>query len=116
VEDDDLNRDLIRRALQGAGYEVREARNGREALRQFELCPANLVIIDLFMPEMGGLETIWLLIHEFFDVTIIAMSEHRDELDFLAVARLFGARRTLRKPIRIDELLRAVQEELQQIT
>src|SRR5215467_2745494 len=87
VEDDDINRDLIRIALQGAGYEVREARNGREALRQFELFPTNLVITDIFMPEMDGLETIWLLMHELFDVTIIAMSEHSEELDFLAVAR-----------------------------
>jgi two-component system response regulator (stage 0 sporulation protein F) len=113
VEDDDMHRALICSALEGAGYQVQESRNGKEALRQYRLAPSDLVITDILMPEKDGLETIRALTLEFPDIAIIAMSEITDKLDYLRVARLFGADRTLRKPFLMDELLKMVQEELQ---
>lgn len=65
------------------------------------------------MPEKDGLETILALEREFPDVVIIAMSEHTELLDYLRVAKLLGADRTLRKPFPMEELLKAVQEEIQ---
>ncbi len=112
VDDDEITRERIRLALQDAGYEVREARNENEVLRQFQFFRTDLVITDIVMPEKDGLELIWQLTHECLDVLIIAMSEHSERLDYLAVARLFGAQRTLRKPFSVKELLHAVQDEL----
>ncbi|MDI3464619.1 MAG: hypothetical protein OJF50_003440 [Nitrospira sp.] len=44
VEDDDRERTLIRSALETAGYQVQEARNGTEALHRYRLAPTDLVI------------------------------------------------------------------------
>ena len=59
VEDDDATRRLMQRALVDAGWEVREAENGRtalEALEAFEEGAPDLVVLDLIMPEMDGFE------------------------------------------------------------
>lgn len=82
-------------------------------MRQYRAAPTDLVITDILMPEKDGLETIWTLTHEFPDVAIIAMSEDNEKLDYLPLARVFGADRCLRKPVVMDELLKAVQEELE---
>lgn len=113
VEDDDGERTLIRSALEAAGYQVQEARNGTEALHQYRLAPTDLVITDILMPEKDGLEIIWALTREFPDVPIIAMNMNDETLDYLRLARFFGADRVLRKPFLMDELLKMVREELQ---
>lgn len=113
VEDDGTERALIRSALEAAGYQVQEASNGTEALRQYRLAPTGLVITDILMPEKDGLETIWALTREFPDVPIIAMNENDETLDYLRLARFFGADRVLRKPFLMNELLKMVREELQ---
>jgi CheY-like chemotaxis protein len=56
VEDDDLTRDLIRRSLESEGFQVDEAVNGRVALDQVAKQEPNLILLDLLMPEMDGLE------------------------------------------------------------
>jgi DNA-binding response OmpR family regulator/two-component sensor histidine kinase len=56
VEDDDLTRDLIRRSLESEGFQVAEAVNGRVALDEVARQEPNLILLDLLMPEMDGLE------------------------------------------------------------
>ncbi len=56
VEDDPATREVIRRALERDGWLVREATNGREALRLMEEEAPDLVVLDLMMPEMDGFE------------------------------------------------------------
>lgn len=58
VEDDESVRRLIRRILDTAGYEVREARDGLEALDLWIQSRSGLVITDLDMPKMGGEELV----------------------------------------------------------
>jgi CheY-like chemotaxis protein/phosphoribosyl 1,2-cyclic phosphodiesterase len=59
VADDDPDvRLLVRRALAGQGYDIREATNGVEALRAIEAYPPDLVIVDVLMPEMDGLQVL----------------------------------------------------------
>jgi CheY-like chemotaxis protein len=54
VEDDPLTRQMMRRLLEKAGWDVTEAENGRAALERIEeACPA-LILLDLMMPEMDG--------------------------------------------------------------
>ena len=64
VDDHDQIRNVLRRILQGAGYEVFEASNGREAIKWLRENAADLVITDLIMPEQEGLETIQFLRNE----------------------------------------------------
>ncbi|MBX3167727.1 MAG: response regulator [Candidatus Eremiobacteraeota bacterium] len=65
VEDEDSLRSFLRRILERGGYTVTEASNGREALERCSAGTYHLVVTDLDMPEMGGLEMIrnWLLVN-----------------------------------------------------
>ena len=67
-------RTLMAQVLEDAGYEVYEAANGRQGLERFRTQPVNLVITDLEMPEMNGLEVILELTRAFLDVKVIAMN------------------------------------------
>ncbi len=116
VDDEDSIRQLIREALEHAGYEVREARDGKEGLRCYRLEPADLVIMDILMPDQDGLESIMTLRREFPAAKIIAITGGSDMigiLNFLDVAKMLGARRTLQKPFEMKALLDAAETELQ---
>ena len=54
VDDDLIPRVLARAALEGAGFDVEEARNGREAVAAFQRLRPALVLMDAVMPEMDG--------------------------------------------------------------
>ena len=54
AEDRDASRELIRTVLTAAGYAVVEARDGREAIERALETPADLVILDLYMPHTDG--------------------------------------------------------------
>jgi putative two-component system response regulator len=56
VDDLKANRDLLEGQLEGLGYEVTQATNGREALAQIELVEPDLVLLDIDMPGLDGLE------------------------------------------------------------
>jgi len=58
VEDHEPSRVLVRRLLQQSGLEVEVAANGREALAKLDRDRPDLVLMDLMMPEMGGLEAL----------------------------------------------------------
>ncbi len=116
VDDEDQLRQLIREILEQAGYQVTEARDGKEALIQYRLAPADVVIMDILMPEQDGLETTSTLRREFPNVKIIAItgsSEMIGILSFLDVAKMLGAHRALQKPFEMQTLLDTVQAELQ---
>lgn len=112
MDDEAPVREFLSTALQSVGYAVVEASNGREGLRLYRQSPADLVMVDLLMPELNGPDTIIELTREFLNIKVIAMSGiFGDEL-MKKTARLLGARRTLRKPFGIDEMLKAVRYEL----
>jgi two-component system, chemotaxis family, chemotaxis protein CheY len=116
VDDDDQIRRLIRQTLEEAGYRVTEARNGREAIPQYRVDHADLVIMDILMPGQDGLVTITALRQDFPDLKVIAITGGTDRiglLNFLDVAKMFGAGRTLQKPFEMKTLLDMVQTELQ---
>ena len=56
VEDDEPTRSLLRRTLQGDGWEVAEAENGQEGLNALDKFKPDLVLLDLMMPKMDGFE------------------------------------------------------------
>ncbi|HLA61423.1 MAG TPA: response regulator, partial [Nitrospiraceae bacterium] len=74
VDDEDQIRKLIRETLEQAGYHVTEAHDGKEALQQYRLTPADLVIMDILMPDQDGLETTITLRREFPNVKVIAIT------------------------------------------
>jgi CheY-like chemotaxis protein len=116
IDDEEQVRTLIREVLEGAGHEVLEARNGREAMKLYEANPTSVVITDLVMPEQDGLETIRELRRRFPAVKIIAVSgaQQKLNLDILYVAEKLGALHTLEKPFEIRKLVALVEELLQE--
>jgi len=113
VDDDALLRGALRVALEAAGYEVIEAGDGRAALRAYHEHGADLLLVDLFIPEPDGLEVIRSVRAEVPDAKIIAMSGGGSQkLDLLAAAEAFGASRTLWKPFVPSVLLGAVRDLL----
>ncbi|NIS62906.1 MAG: response regulator [Proteobacteria bacterium] len=82
VEDDESQRLLYRDELTEAGYEVILAANGREALNQLDVTKPDLVILDIVMPVMDGMETLGRIIREHRDIPIIlntAYSSYKDD-------------------------------------
>jgi CheY-like chemotaxis protein len=114
VENDTTVRSVIRHALTNAGHEVRAARNGREALALFPTQPDTLVITDLIMSEVDGVETIHTLRKLDAHVPIIAISGEGQGGDggYLHDVRLYGASEVPAKPVSLGELLAAVDRLL----
>ena len=54
VDDDTFMREMVRRQLEKAGWQVIEAENGRKALERMQPDPPQLILLDLMMPEMDG--------------------------------------------------------------
>ncbi len=107
VDDNADHRLALRMALELAGYRVREAAHGGEALRLQRERPASFLITDIFMPEADGFETIAAFRREFPATRIIAVSGggQRAKQDYLEAATLMGVDATLHKPFEIESLL-----------
>ncbi len=112
IDDQAPIRALLRVALEAAGHEVLEASNGRLGLKLYRERPVDLVITDIVMPEMDGLEMILELTRNFLNVKVIAMSGCLESEGQLRVAKLLGARQTFQKPLDMEELLSAVRYDL----
>src|SRR5437588_215958 len=94
IDDDALLRGAIRVVLESAGYEVLEAGDGNAGLRLYREPGADLLVVDLFMPERDGLEVIRAVRAEAPQAKIIAMSGGSSlQLDLLDAAAAFGAAR-----------------------
>jgi DNA-binding NtrC family response regulator len=113
IDDEEIIRVLLRSALEAEGYEVTEAANGREGLELYRQRPTNLVITDIVMPELNGLDMLLELTREFLYAKVIAISGAGEEKNVLDVAKLLGARQTFQKPFSIPHLLGAVRYELE---
>jgi two-component system response regulator (stage 0 sporulation protein F) len=113
IDDEECLRALLRTILEAEGYEVIEAPNGRIGLELYRQRPTDLVVTDIVMPEMNGLDLLMELTREFLQAKVIAISGVGGETSDLDVAKLLGARRTFHKPFSLPQLLAAVRYELE---
>jgi two-component system, chemotaxis family, chemotaxis protein CheY len=116
IDDDKQVRDLLRQVLEEEGYTVITSHNGEDGLTRYRNQPADLIVLDILMPDKEGLETILDLRREFPQVKIIAMSggSERAKLNLLDLAKRLGAQCTLHKPFQINtftEMVRTVLKE-----
>lgn len=110
VDDEDAVRRVACIILQRAGYTVVEAPHGEAALKLYRESPTDVVVTDLMMKPMGGVELIGHLRREPLQPKIIAMSAFSNGL---LDAHLAGADKILTKPFSLDELSAAVKDLLE---
>jgi len=93
---------------------VLDAPDGRAGLELHAADPADLVITDLFMPDVDGIETIRELRRLGRGVKVIVMSggDRTGTLSMLGDAKLLGADRAFPKPTTPEDLLKAIRELL----
>jgi two-component system OmpR family response regulator len=107
VADDEPNiREVISFALERAGYGVATARNGSEALQQLRRGPVDLIVLDIGMPEMDGLE-VCRQIRKSSDVPILFLSARDEEIDRVLGLEI-GGDDSVTKPFSARELVARV--------
>jgi CheY-like chemotaxis protein len=114
IEDQKEIRRVIRRVLTAEDFEVLEAADGQEGLDLARENPPDLIVTDIFMPEMDGLEFIRTARKLNAQVRILAISGGgaMGNMQMLAIARSLGAGGVLAKPFGRDELIEAVRQAL----
>ena len=110
IDDDSVTRQVTEAVLAQAGYRVEALADGRQALRWLETRCAAIVITDIFMPDVDGLEIVRLVRRRCPAARVLVMSggSHVFSQDYLPIAERLGADGTLTKPFRPADLLAAV--------
>jgi YesN/AraC family two-component response regulator len=106
VDDDEAVRVIMRMALVRMGHVVKEAGNGREAMKFCSEKEPDLMMTDIIMPEQEGIETIGAVRKKYPAVRVIAMSGggRMSATDYLQTALAMGADAVLAKPFSSEEL------------
>ena len=112
IDDEESVRTVLQVALEWAGYQVLTAENGKHGLRLLEHQAVDLILVDILMPEIDGLELIRFLRKARPTCKVIAISGGSGEWDYLDAAMDFGAHNTLHKPFSLQALLDAVSSQL----
>lgn len=113
VDDDPQIRRILRISLVEHGFEVADARSGDEALERFQEQRFDLVVLDINMPGMGGLETCRLL-RNASDAAIIMLTVRDAEADKIEALDA-GADDYITKPFSIPELMARVRAALRRL-
>lgn len=108
ADDDPQMRGILRTALEGAGFRVAEAENGIRALRALEEGDFDLLVLDVFMPGLGGLDVLRGLPPRLRGTPAIVMTggADRPQVEPLDQAKRMGAVRTFSKPFELAEMVK----------
>jgi len=119
IDDDELVRGTVQAILATAGHDIMLASNGEQGLTELERAAFDLVIMDVFMPQKEGLETIRDMRRQGMETAVIVMTGgptqradggRRAGVNYLQMARAFGANGTIQKPFTRQQLLAVVDE------
>jgi len=112
VDDEEIILKSCQRILNGANFELEMVRNGHDALRRIEESHFDVVILDIMMPEIDGLEVLQRVKESHPDIDVI-MITGLSQIDVAVRAMKFGAFDYLPKPFEPDELKRVVERALE---
>lgn len=112
IDDEAMVRKIVRKMLERSGHKVVEAENGKLGIELLTSDAFDLVITDIIMPEMEGIETLINVKRQRPDTQVIAMSGggRTGNVDFLQTAQKLGAAAILHKPFTMNSLSTAVEE------
>ncbi len=113
AEDELVLRDFVSRNLRARGFEVLEASNGLEAMALWEREDPHMLILDVMMPRMDGLE-VCQRVREHSDVPIIILTALDAESDKVSALDM-GADDYLTKPFGVEELLARMRAVLRRV-
>lgn len=118
IDDDPQIRSLVKRRLEKDGYSVWEAVHGKEALKTLDEKEIDLAIVDIIMPEKGGIETLMEFKSKYPNLKTVVISGKVDtEADsFKMLIKQFGSQTILTKPFELDRLVGTVEKLLSQET
>ena len=111
VDDEASHRLMLRAHLEQAGFDISEAENGETALDMVRDRPPDLMLLDLKMPDISGLEVLERLSAEGIDVPVIIMTAFSSIESALKAGRM-GIKHYLTKPLDTDELMLKIEEIL----
>ncbi len=113
VDDNEMNRDMLARRLARRGYAVTVAEDGHQALRLIEEQPFDLVLLDIMMPGISGLEVLKIVRERYSmaDLPIIMATAKDQSADIVAALRL-GANDYVTKPLDFPVVLARTQTQL----
>jgi DNA-binding response OmpR family regulator len=113
VDDDEANRDLLSRRLTRKGYEVAVAEDGSRAIGLVRGQPFDLVLLDVVMPGLSGLEVLQELrqSHPATELPVIMVTAKNESGDIVEALRL-GANDYVSKPLDVPVVLARIQAQL----
>jgi two-component system response regulator VicR/two-component system response regulator RegX3 len=110
VDDEAPLRESLTYTLHKAGFRVTTASDGLSAIKQFHKQVPDIVLLDLMLPEVDGMEVCWRL-RAFSDVPIVMLTAKDHDIDQMR-GREAGADDYVTKPFEIDDLIARIRTVL----
>ncbi|GIW67519.1 MAG: hypothetical protein KatS3mg096_387 [Candidatus Parcubacteria bacterium] len=121
IDDDKNYREILRIKLQSAGYEIIEAENGKEGISLLDQYKPNLILLDVVMPIMNGVDTLfWLKTHpNGKNIKVLIMTNKFDLKEEIGdqynkIIKKFGALDFFSKSESLDQILKRIKTTLGQ--
>src|SRR4028119_1174824 len=111
VDDEQSYRQLLTLVFEGNGHQIRTAMNGREAIEMLQTEPAEVIITDVRMPDMDGIELLRAAREFLPDVGVVLMTAFAT-VDTAREAFKLGADDFIQKPFDVEELKLIVKKTL----
>lgn len=113
VDDEDYMREVVRQALEGAGFEVDEAADGKTALAMLRQYPYNIIVTDIRLPGLTGDKILEEALSLFSETIVIVMTGFGNIQSAVEAMRK-GAYDYLPKPFQLDELVVRVEKGIEE--
>jgi two-component system nitrogen regulation response regulator NtrX len=111
VDDEERIRQSLNGVLRDEGYEVREAKEGAQALKMVETDPPDIILLDIWMPGMDGIETLSRIKEISPQMPVVMISGHAN-IELAIKAAKLGAYDFIEKPLSLEKVLLTVNNAL----